>query len=78
MDSLAPDLAPDHPVNRPPSPCVNLCRMDPRTGWCQGCARTIAEITAWSKLSATEREPIWAALPSRQFTTKIDIHHGQD
>jgi predicted Fe-S protein YdhL (DUF1289 family) len=67
-----------NPVKRPPSPCINLCRMDPSTGWCEGCARTIAEITAWSKLSATEREPIWAVLPSRRSTTKIDFHHGQD
>jgi predicted Fe-S protein YdhL (DUF1289 family) len=52
--------------------------MEPRTGWCLGCFRTIAEITAWSKLSEIEREPIWVALPSRRSATKIDIHHGQD
>lgn len=66
------------PVARPNSPCVNTCRIDPDTGCCIGCARTIPEITAWSRLSASEREPIWLALPSRRFTTKIDIHHGRD
>ncbi|MEX8493018.1 YbaK/EbsC family protein [Sphaerotilus sp.] len=66
------------PVARPASPCVNVCRMDARTGWCEGCLRTIAEITAWSRLSAAEREPIWAALPARLSASKIDIHHDQD
>jgi prolyl-tRNA editing enzyme YbaK/EbsC (Cys-tRNA(Pro) deacylase)/predicted Fe-S protein YdhL (DUF1289 family) len=65
-------------ATRPKSPCVNTCRMDPDTGWCLGCARTIAEIAAWSTLSDAEREPIWAALPSRRSATKIDIHHRQD
>ena len=66
------------PVQRPASPCINVCRMDARTGWCEGCLRTIAEITVWSRLSAVEREPIWAALPARQTASKIDIHHAQD
>jgi prolyl-tRNA editing enzyme YbaK/EbsC (Cys-tRNA(Pro) deacylase)/predicted Fe-S protein YdhL (DUF1289 family) len=66
------------PEARPNSPCVNTCRIDPDTGYCIGCARTIPEITVWSRLSAAEREPIWLALPSRRSATKIDIHHGQD
>lgn len=66
------------PVQRPASPCINVCRMDARTGWCEGCLRTIAEIAVWSRLSAAEREPIWAALPARQTASKIDIHHAQD
>lgn len=32
------------------SPCVSVCRMDQRTGWCEGCWRTIDEIAAWSRL----------------------------
>jgi predicted Fe-S protein YdhL (DUF1289 family) len=55
---------------RPNSPCTNICRMDPATGWCLGCGRTIAEITAWSRWSAEEREPVWQALPSRHRATK--------
>jgi predicted Fe-S protein YdhL (DUF1289 family) len=33
-----------------PSPCINVCRMDARTGWCEGCLRTLDEIAAWSAL----------------------------
>ena len=26
------------------SPCIDLCRVDPGSGWCLGCARTNDEI----------------------------------
>ena len=29
------------------SPCINVCRMDARSGLCDGCYRTIDEIAAW-------------------------------
>ncbi|MDO9217322.1 MAG: DUF1289 domain-containing protein, partial [Lacisediminimonas sp.] len=31
----------------PPSPCIDICRMEQHTGLCVGCLRTIDEITAW-------------------------------
>ena len=34
----------------PPSPCINVCRMDEATGWCAGCLRSIDEIAAWGTL----------------------------
>ncbi|MGA1318970.1 MAG: DUF1289 domain-containing protein, partial [Rubrivivax sp.] len=27
-----------------PSPCINVCRIEPASGWCEGCARTLEEI----------------------------------
>jgi predicted Fe-S protein YdhL (DUF1289 family) len=45
--------------------------MDPRTGWCEGCWRTIDEIARWSTLSVAEREPVWVALAGRRAATKI-------
>lgn len=39
------------------SPCIDICRMDACTGLCEGCFRTIEEITAWSRADdATKRE----------------------
>ena len=32
-----------------PSPCINLCRMSPQSGFCEGCLRSIAEITEWGR-----------------------------
>jgi len=48
------------------SPCINVCRMDPATGWCEGCLRTIDEIAAWGMLSDDARREIRAALSQRR------------
>lgn len=48
------------------SPCTKVCTMDPRTGLCLGCARTLEEIGAWGQLSEGERLRIMAGLPLRR------------
>lgn len=48
-----------------PSPCVNVCRMDPGTGQCAGCLRTLEEIAGWSRLEVDAKRAIWANLPDR-------------
>ncbi len=48
------------------SPCTDVCRIDPRTGWCEGCARTIDEIAAWSQMSDVQKRAVWKALPLRR------------
>lgn len=48
-----------------PSPCIKLCRMDEQRRYCQGCWRTIEEITLWSKLDDPARLQILQALPQR-------------
>ncbi|HYB09499.1 MAG TPA: DUF1289 domain-containing protein [Alphaproteobacteria bacterium] len=50
------------PVGDTLSPCIGVCRLDPATGRCLGCRRTIAEIAAWSGLSPRERAAIVARL----------------
>jgi len=54
------------PVDTVPSPCTNVCRIDPRTGWCEGCARTLDEIAAWSTLSDDTKLAVWDALAARR------------
>tara|TARA_Y100001960_G_C14059990_1_gene533863 strand:- start:64 stop:342 length:279 start_codon:yes stop_codon:yes gene_type:complete len=29
------------------SPCISICKTDPRTGYCYGCARTEQEKMTW-------------------------------
>ncbi|MEZ5839481.1 MAG: DUF1289 domain-containing protein [Hyphomicrobiales bacterium] len=48
------------------SPCTKVCTMDPRTGLCLGCSRTLEEIGAWGQLSEGERQRIMAGLPLRR------------
>jgi uncharacterized protein len=48
------------------SPCINVCAIDVTTGLCAGCARTRAEIAAWSAMSDAERDRIMTLLPARR------------
>ena len=50
----------------PPSPCVSVCQMDPLTGYCVGCLRTIDEIRDWIISTPDERHKILARLPGRK------------
>lgn len=49
-----------------PSPCTGVCRIDPLTGWCEGCARTIEEIMVWPRADDAEKRAIVARLPERR------------
>jgi predicted Fe-S protein YdhL (DUF1289 family) len=48
------------------SPCIKVCAIDLTTGLCAGCARTRAEIAAWSAMSDAERDRIMTQLPARR------------
>ena len=48
------------------SPCSSVCRMNDRTGWCEGCYRTIDEIIAWSQMSDDAKRRVWQLLPARR------------
>ncbi len=48
------------------SPCVNICRMDDATGWCEGCLRSIDEIATWSLLDDGEKLAVIAELAKRR------------
>jgi predicted Fe-S protein YdhL (DUF1289 family) len=47
------------------SPCTKVCTIDPRSGLCHGCGRTLDEIARWASLSDGERDRIMAELPAR-------------
>jgi predicted Fe-S protein YdhL (DUF1289 family) len=36
------------------SPCISICKADPSTGYCYGCARTIEEKKTWKQAETTE------------------------
>ena len=48
------------------SPCNSVCRMDARTGLCEGCWRTLDEIAGWSVMDDDEKRAVWDALAARQ------------
>ncbi|WP_133649934.1 DUF1289 domain-containing protein [Paraburkholderia flava] len=52
-----------------PSPCIDVCRMNPSTGWCDGCLRTIDEIANWSSFDDAHKRTVWDA---------IELRHAQE
>lgn len=49
----------------PSSPCIKICVLDPQSGWCIGCGRTLGEIAGWGSLSEAERLAVMEGLPAR-------------
>ena len=49
-----------------PSPCIAVCRLDPDTGFCQGCMRTAAEIGGWPMADTETRLRILQDLKARR------------
>ncbi len=49
------------------TPCIHVCSIDPATGFCMGCGRTIEEIGAWMSYSDAERTRLMALLSARLF-----------
>ena len=47
------------------SPCIKVCTLDPGSGRCLGCARTLDEIARWTGMGEAERGRIMRELPLR-------------
>jgi predicted Fe-S protein YdhL (DUF1289 family) len=47
------------------TPCTRICTVDPRSGLCLGCGRTLDEIARWTALTDRERARIMAEAPQR-------------
>jgi uncharacterized protein len=52
-------------IERPKSPCVEVCALDARAGLCTGCGRTLAEIGEWSGATAERQRALLRVLPKR-------------
>lgn len=50
----------------PPSPCISVCQMDPLTGYCVGCTRTMDEIRDWIISTPDERNAILSKIADRR------------
>jgi hypothetical protein len=47
------------------SPCKKVCTVDPHSGLCLGCGRSLSEIERWVRFSDGERARVMAVLPRR-------------
>ncbi len=50
------------------SPCILVCSMDMKTGYCFGCGRTREEIAAWIEMTPQARRAVMEELPARLST----------
>ena len=53
------------PQSSSESPCVLVCQIEPTTGYCWGCGRTIEEIGGWSLYSEERRAGVRETLHER-------------
>jgi predicted Fe-S protein YdhL (DUF1289 family) len=61
------------------SPCVRVCAVDPATGWCRGCYRTLEEISSWTRYTPLERRRIMVRLPARRdAAARLTPHRSTD
>ncbi|MEQ9363453.1 MAG: DUF1289 domain-containing protein [Leptospirales bacterium] len=51
----------------PRSPCTAVCAIDPISGYCEGCLRTIDEIGAWRFMRAEAKQAVLDNLKSRRI-----------
>jgi uncharacterized protein len=57
---------PDNDSGKAPSPCISICKMNPQTGLCEGCFRTIEEIAQWSTATEETKRRVWVEIKRRQ------------
>ena len=48
------------------SPCIDVCRIDAASGYCEGCRRNLEEIASWSAYGPAEKRAVLALLPARK------------
>ena len=49
-----------------PSPCITVCQIDDKTGFCLGCFRNVDEIREWPILTADEKKQVLEAIDARK------------
>jgi predicted Fe-S protein YdhL (DUF1289 family) len=47
------------------TPCLKICVLEPGSGLCRGCGRTVDEIAGWGAMSESDRRRVMALLPDR-------------
>lgn len=53
------------------TPCIKICVVEPKSGFCIGCGRTRMEIADWIGMAAAARRDIMDQLPERISTLTL-------
>jgi len=54
------------PLVHVPSPCENVCQIDPGSGLCIGCRRTLREIADWLEMSSEQKLAVLERVAQRR------------
>ncbi len=52
------------------SPCISVCKMDPKTGHCTGCARSSKEKITWKEKNTSKE---WKLNNLRNIQSRMSI-----
>jgi len=53
------------------SPCVKVCVLDPETGLCRGCLRSVEEIADWLEMTADEKRATLERVDERKRASRL-------
>ena len=51
-----------------PSPCISVCVINPNSGLCEGCLRTLEEVAVWGQLPSAQQREVWQRILVRGET----------
>jgi len=54
------------PPKEPESPCINVCVINSKTGYCTGCFRTLREVRDWMNATSLEKSLILENVKKRK------------
>jgi predicted Fe-S protein YdhL (DUF1289 family) len=55
----------------PATPCMGVCQLDPVSGWCRGCYRTLGEIAGWPTYTKDEKRAVFQRIEQRRAAADI-------
>ena len=64
LDPRGGNVEIEHPMAMS-TPCIGVCTIEPRSGLCLGCGRTLPEVARWGRISEEERLAIMTTLSAR-------------
>lgn len=53
-----------------PSPCISVCRVNADSGLCEGCFRTLGEISAWARSGPEAQRELWRTIGQRMAAVR--------
>ena len=54
-----------------PSPCISVCRINADSGLCEGCFRTLGEISAWGRSGNDSKRRLWSVIEERVAAAQV-------